>query len=269
MSDSKLDSLLKPAAGHTAALRRDSHIAMHRQLAQRLRDAATDGTYKPGDRIPPEPELAKQFGVSRITARQAIIQLVRESLLVRRQGKGTFVAEPPVQHDLVDMRGIYDELVARGVNPTAEILEFDEIMPPARVAERLRSGERKVTYWRRRFLKRGQPFAVSSVYLSPVVPKVSRKSVEAHFSYHLFEFSMNMHIDHVELSVRALKPTREIRRLLELPLGTPVIALDRVSYLADGTPIEFTAFCAHADKYEFSLRVRGNPSITNAIIKPD
>lgn len=265
MSDSKRQKVPTLTPGHIVGLRRDSHIAMHRQLAQRLREATLNGTYKPGDRLPSEPELAKQFGVSRITARQAIIQLVRESLLVRGQGKGTFVAEPPVQHDLVDMRGIYDELVARGVNPTNKILEFDEVSPPARVAECLRSGEQKLIHWRRLFLSRGQPFAISSVYLSPAIPKVSRKSVEAHFSYHLFELTMNLRVDHVELSVRALKPTRELRKLLDLSAGTPVIALERVSYLADGTPMEFTSYCAHADKYEFALRLRGNPSITSAM----
>ncbi len=260
---------MKSAAVDTASLRRDSPIAMHRQLAQRLRVAIADGTYKPGERIPPEPEIAAQFGVSRITARQALMQLVRELLLVRRQGKGTFVAEAPVQHDLVDLHGIYDELVARGVNPTTEILEFGEILPPPHVAERLRSGTQKLIHWKRRYLRRGKPFAVAWVYLSSVLPKVSRELVAAHSSYHLFELAMNLSIDHVDLTVRAHKPTREMRTLLGLPLGTPVIVLERVSYLADGTPIEYTLYCAHADAYEFSLRVRGKIPITPAMDTPE
>ena len=55
----------------------------------------------PGDRLPTEPELAARHDVSRITARQAVMQLVREGLVVRRQGKGSFVAEPPVHHEAV------------------------------------------------------------------------------------------------------------------------------------------------------------------------
>ena len=73
-------------------LRRDSHVAMHRQLAQNLREAIGAGKYRAGDQLPTEPELAARHAVSRITARQAVMQLARDGLVVRRQGKGTIVA---------------------------------------------------------------------------------------------------------------------------------------------------------------------------------
>jgi GntR family transcriptional regulator len=246
-------------------LRRDSAVAMHRQLAQQLRGAIAQGTYKPGDRLPGEPQLAERHGVSRITARQAVLHLVREKLVVRRQGKGTFVAEPPVHHDLVDLRGIYDELVARGVNPTTELLDYGEVAAPPNVAERLRSGGRKVLHYKRLYLRRGQPFAVSWAYLSPTVPKMPRELVAAHTTYHLFESFMHLKISHAELSVRARAATPELRKLLKLRAGTPLIALERVSYLASGTPAEFTLYCANAENYEFALRVRGKVPITPAM----
>jgi GntR family transcriptional regulator len=246
-------------------LRRDSHVAMHRQLAQQLREAIGAGKLRPGDRLPTEPELAASHRVSRITARQAVMQLVREGLVVRRQGKGSFVAEPPVHHDLVDLRGIYDELVARGVNPATELLDYAEIVAPPNVAERLRSGNRKVLHYKRLYLRRGEPFAVSWAYLSPAVPKMPREIVSAHTTYHLFETLMHLKISHAELSVRARAPTAELKKRLRLRRGTPVIALERVSYLADGSPAEFTLYCANADNYEFALRLRGKVPITPAL----
>lgn len=246
-------------------LRRDSHVAMHRQLAQQLRRAIGAGKYRPGDRLPTEPELAARHGVSRITARQAVMQLVRDALVVRRQGKGTFVAEPPVHHDLVDLRGIYDELVARGVNPTTELLDYREIAPPANVAERLRSGNRKLLHWQRLYLRRGEPFAVSWAYLAPVVPRMPRDLVAAHTTYHLFESFMHLKISHADLSVRARAASPELRKLLKLRAGTPLISLERVSYLASGAPAEFTLYCANAENYEFALKVRGKVPITPAM----
>jgi GntR family transcriptional regulator len=243
-------------------LRRDSHVAMHRQLAQQLREAIAAGGYKPGDRLPAEKELAERHGVSRITARAAVMQLVREGLVVRRQGKGSFVAEPPVHHDLVDLHGIYDELVARGVNPTTELLDYTELVPPANVAERLRSGARRVLHYKRLYLRRGEPFAVSWAYLSPTVPRMPRELVAAHTTYRLFESFMHLEISHAELSVRARAATPELRRLLRLRARAPLISLERVSYLADGTPAEFTLYCANAENYEFALRVRGKVPIT-------
>ena len=246
-------------------LRRDSHVAMHRQLAQQLRQAIAGGGYRPGDRLPTEPELAARHSVSRITARQAVMQLVREGLVVRRQGKGSFVAEPPVHHDLVDLRGIYDELVARGVNPTTELLDYAELLPPTNVAERLNSAARKVLHYKRLYLRRGEPFAVSWAWLSPAVPKVPRELVAAHTTYHLFESFMHLKIRHADLSVRARAASPELRKLLRLRAHAPIIALERVSYLADGKPAEFTLYCANAENYEFALRIRGKMPITTSM----
>jgi GntR family transcriptional regulator len=243
-------------------LRRNSHVPMHRQLAQQLRQAIAAGDYRPGDRLPTEPELAARHGVSRITARQAVMQLVRDGLVVRQRGKGSFVAAPPVHHDLVDLRGIYDELVARGVNPTTELLDYAERVPPANVAERLRSGARKVLHYKRLYLRRGEPFAVSWAYLSPAVPKMPRELVAAHTTYPLFESFMHLKISHADLSVRARAASPELKKLLGLRAGTPVIALERVSYLAGGGPAEFTLYCANAENYEFALKVRGKVPIT-------
>ena len=246
-------------------LRRDSHVAMHRQLAQQLRQAIAGGGYRPGDRLPTEPELATRHAVSRITARQAVMQLVREGLVVRRQGKGSFVAEPPVHHDLVDLHGIYDELVARGVNPTTELLDYAEVAPPSNVAERLHCGARKVLHYKRLYLRRGEPFAVSWAWLAPALPKVSRELVAAHTTYHLFETFMHLKIRHADLSVRARTASPELKKLLHLRPHAPVIALERVSYLADGKPAEFTLYCANAENYEFALRIRGKVPITSSM----
>jgi GntR family transcriptional regulator len=247
-------------------LRRESHVAMHRQIAQQLRDAIAAGKYKPGEQIPTEPELAGRHAVSRITARQAVMRLAREGLVVRRQGKGTFVAEAPVHHDLLDLRGIYDELVAGGVNPTTRLLEFAETVAPAHVADRLRSGSRKVTHWKRLYLRRDEPFAVSWVYLAASLPHVSRELVAANSTYQLFESHLHVHVSRADLAVRARAASAELRRVLRLRTGAPLIALERVSYGADGRPLEHTLYGANAQSYEFALRLRGKVPITSSIV---
>lgn len=238
---------------------------MHRQLAQQLRSAIAAGTYKTGDRIPAEPELALAHGVSRITARQAVMHLAREKLVVRRQGKGTFVAEPPVHHDLLDPHGIYDELVARGVNPRTELLAFTERVAPAAVAEKLRSGNRRLTHWKRLYLRRGAPFAVSWAWLAPWLPKVTREQIAQNSSYHLFKGPLNIRVANADLSIRARAATPELRRTLRLRGREPLIALERVSYDVRGAPIEHTLYWANAETYEFVLRLRGAVPITSSM----
>jgi GntR family transcriptional regulator len=247
-----------------APLSRNSHIAMHRQLAQRLRAAIADGIYKPGERIPTEPELIQRYGVSRITARQAVDHLVREGRVIRKQGKGTFVAEPVVRHDLLDLRGIYEELVAQGLDPGTEIVEFTETLPPPHVAQRLQSGSRPLVAWKRLYRLRGMPFALSCVYLSPGSARVTRVQVAKHPTYSILESVLGFHIAHADISIAYQRATPELRKLLKLPAGAPVMVLERVSYSTDGMPREHTMYYAKAESYVFSIKVRGKLPITES-----
>ncbi|MGH8599118.1 MAG: GntR family transcriptional regulator [Burkholderiales bacterium] len=245
-------------------LSRQSHIAMHRQLAQRLREAIAGGTYKPGERIPTEPQLIERYGVSRITARQAVDHLAREGRVIRKQGKGTFVAEPVVRHDLLDLRGIYEELVAQGLDPGTEIIEFAETPPPPRVAERLQTGSRPLAAWKRLYRLKGMPFALSCVYLSPGAVKVTRAQVAKHPTYSVLESVFGFHIAHADISIAYQRATPELRKLLQLPPGAPVMVLERVSYSTDGMPREHTLYYAKAESYVFSIKVRGKLPITES-----
>lgn len=260
-------STARSAGVAAAALDRDSPIALHRQLAQQLRDAIAAGTYLQGDRIPTEPALMTRYGVSRITARQAVIQLVSEGLLVRRQGKGTYVTAPPVRHALVDLRGFYDELVARGVNPEIELLAFSTRVPAPDVAARLRSGNQALVSWQRLYRRQGEPFAVAWVYLAPSPVKVTRELAASRTSYQILETHLQRPVDHAEISIRAQASTAEMRKLLRMPPSTPIIALQRVSYTADGTPVEYALYCAHADAYEYAFKVNSKVDVTDALAR--
>ena len=250
--------------GKVVPLSRDSHVAMHRQLAQRLRAAIANGAYKPGDRIPTEPELIECYGVSRITARQAVESLATEGLVIRKQGKGTFVAEPVVRHNMLDLRGIYDELVAQGLEPETEIVDFREAVPTSRVAEQLRTGLRPLISWKRLYRLKGVPFGLSWVYLSPGDRKVTREQVQRYPTYSVLEKLLGFRIGRADVSISYQRATPEMRKLLRLPSGAPVMVLERVSYSEDGMPREHTLYYAKAESYVFSIKVRGKLPITES-----
>jgi GntR family transcriptional regulator len=87
-------------------LSRSSPEPLYRQLAGHLENEIGSGRLKPGDRLESEGLLTHRFQVSRITLRQAVAELVRKQLLVRKQGKGTFVTAPAVRHDLRRSHGL-------------------------------------------------------------------------------------------------------------------------------------------------------------------
>ncbi len=267
VSDSESIGLFKKSVRQAEIfkLHRDSPVAMHRQLAQEIRDAISDGVYKQGDRIVTEHELSQKHGVSRITARQAVMQLVEEGLLVRRQGKGTFVTALPVQHELLEPHGFVDELVAQGINPEIDLLEFSKEVPSARVAQRLKSGSKSITSWKRLYRRKGEPFAVAWVYLGAQITGVTRDLAACQTSYQIIEKIYKSKIDHADISIRAQASNLQTRKLLQMPPGTPVIALERVSFLADGTPVEYALYCAHADAYEYTFRVSSKVNAASAL----
>lgn len=246
-------------------LARHSHVAMYRQLGTQLRDAILRGDYKVDGKLPTETELIRRFGVSRITARQAVDALVREGLVVRRQGKGTFVTAPTVHHDLMDLRGIYDGLVAQGLAPKTRLLAIRRALPPPDVAARMGKPKRKLLHWRRLYLLRGKPFAVSVVHLDTGRAKVSEAEVAEHPTYSILEKLLDERIARADVSIRYAPATRELARDLQLAAGAPLMLLERVSYNAQGAPLEHSLYYARAEAYEFSLAVKGKLPITRSL----
>ena len=255
----------QPRAARTIPLSRDSHVAMYRQLADRLRDAIAQGVYKPGEKIPAELQLMQRFEVSRITVRQAVNALVTEGLVIRQQGKGSFVAVPVVHHDLHELRGIFDELVAQGHAPRTVLLGFEHLVPAPAIALRLASGTRKLVCYQRLYELRGRPFAVTTIYLDPGTARVSREQVRRHPTYSLLENVLGVRIGKADVTIRYERAGAEHARLLQLPRGAPLMVFERVSYDDKGVPREYSHYRARAEAYEFSLTVSGKLPITRSL----
>lgn len=106
-----------------AALNPRSPIPLYRQLADALRDRIRRGEYPPGSRIPSEHELAARFGIGRPTVRQATDLLIRQHLLTRRRGAGTFVCGPPREVDLFSLAGTSAAFERQGLDVKTRYLE--------------------------------------------------------------------------------------------------------------------------------------------------
>ena len=110
---------------------------LYQQLKERLRAEIARGAYTPGDQLPAEPELIRLYGVSRITVRQALSGLEVEGLIVRRHGKGTFVAERRIAHDLVRLTDFVEDMELAGLAPSSRVLRFAREATTHEVAEAL------------------------------------------------------------------------------------------------------------------------------------
>ncbi|MBF3299513.1 GntR family transcriptional regulator, partial [Leptospira borgpetersenii serovar Ballum] len=101
----------------------------YRQIADTLREQIREGVLKPGDALPTESALQAQFGVSRVTVRQALKQLISEQIVESVQGSGTYVKEERVRYDIYQLTGFQEKLTDRQAETRSEELLFEVIRP--------------------------------------------------------------------------------------------------------------------------------------------
>lgn len=247
------------------ALQRDSHVALYRQIAEYLIGEITSGRYPPSGRLPSEQELMERYKVSRVTVRQAIGRLLDQGLVVRKQGKGTFVVGSLVRHELRGLMGFYDALVAQGLDPKTKLLDFRLVAPPEQAAEALGRGESELMFLRRLYSLEGAPIGLACTYLPPAAAKVAWGQAERTPSYAILDSLLDIRIARADLSIRGRLAGKELGATLKIAAKAPVLVLERVSYDAAGKPQEFTQFYVNSETYEFTLSAQGPLPISSRI----
>ena len=112
-----------------SALSMDSDIPLYSQLVSIVKRNITAGTLSAGELLPSEAELCRTFDISRSTVRQAIGYLEAEGLVVRKQGRGPFVAEPKMRRKTENVYSFTSEISSMGLTPSSTLIEFEVITP--------------------------------------------------------------------------------------------------------------------------------------------
>lgn len=214
---------------------------LYRQIRERLLASLQAGEWRPGEPIPSEIELAARFGVSQGTVRKAIDELAAENLLVRRQGRGTFVAshqEPRAQFRFLRLRPNDGD----AVQPTSRILECRRMRAPGEIARALdlKSGEPVVTI--RRLLEfDGVPTVLDEIWL-PGTPfrglTAERLTAYTGPLYGLLETEFGTRMIRASERLRAVAAAPEQAEVLGVPVGSPLLLVERVSSTYQDSKVE-------------------------------
>lgn len=246
-------------------LRRDRLESLYVQLAGALeRDIAT-GKYAAFDRLPSEQALMEKHRVSRVTVRQAIALLNRKGLIEVKQGKGTFVTGSVVRHGLDNLTGFYDSLIAQGLRPSTQLLEFRIATPADRTATTFEGDARRSIAMRRLYKLHNQAFAVVDAIVAIDATPVSREQMETHTIYQLVRDVIGEQVVKADIGIRARAVGKRIGALLKLAAGRPVLVMERASLGKTGLPVEHSRFYIVPETYEFRLNVSGPLQITSGI----
>ncbi len=229
---------------------------LYLQLKRWIEDAIHSGAVNPGDALPSERDLATKVDVSRVTVRKAVLQLVKDGVLVQRHGSGTFVAPRAqrVEQSLSHLTSFTEDMARRGMAVRAEWLDRGLYAPSPEetVILGLTSGEQVARIARLR-LTGEIPLAIERASLSSRVlpdPEAIADSLYKHL-----DKSGNRPLRAIQ-RIRAANLSEDDAELLQVPAGSAGLFIERTSYLASGRVIEFTRSIYRGDTYDFVAELR-------------
>ncbi len=214
---------------------------LYRQIAELITRSLDGGEWKPGEAIPSELELAARYKVSQGTVRKAIDELAAANLLVRRQGKGTFVATHSEERSRFRFLRLApddgsEERLAR------KFLDCKRMRPSAEVAQALDiPGSQAVLQVRRLLYFRGAPVVLDDLWLPLALFKGLTEQRLSEYEgplYGLFEAEFGVRMIRAEEQIRAVSADPDAAALLEVAPGAPLLSVSRVSFTYGDRPVE-------------------------------
>jgi GntR family transcriptional regulator len=214
------------------------------------------GALEPGSVVPTERELALRMETSRTTVRQALSELVVEGRLVRRQGSGTYVAEPKITWPLY-LASFTEQVKASGFAPSAEVLAAQRAPASAELAQRLGVDPRAPVYrFDRRRLADGWPIAVETSWLpARRFPGLTRL-IRVHGSLHeILATQYETRLVTVEESIETAPATPREAGPLQVDIGTPMLVVSRQNFDVEGAVVEFGRTWFRGDRVTLVTRL--------------
>ncbi len=230
---------------------------LYQQIKGLILHSLQASEWKPGESIPSEMELAARYRVSQGTVRKAIDELASGHLLIRKQGKGTFVAthaEHQVQYRFLKLVPDQGDLNTEGP-AQREIIDCKRLRASAEIARALalRSGD-TVLQVRRVLSFAKTPTILEDLWLpgTPFKGLTAERLADYHGPmYALFETEFGVRMVRAEEKIRAVLPDKAQRELLLLPANTPLLSVERIAYTYNDTPMELRRGFYRTDTHHY------------------
>jgi GntR family transcriptional regulator len=232
---------------------------LYRQIKTLITRSLVSGEWRPGEPIPSEIELASRYSVSQGTVRKAMSELAEERVLVRQQGRGTFVASHAgerSQFPFLRVRPDEDELRALD----ARLLRLERVRDPASARLLGVSAATGVYVLTRILSMNGQPACYEEVRLpAPRFKGLTAAVVEEHecMLYSMYETRFGVRMINAEERVKAVAAPREVAGALQLPAGTPMLLLERIAFTYGGEPSELRRCYCDTRQHHYRNAITG------------
>jgi GntR family transcriptional regulator len=240
----------------------NGRIPRYHRIAEVLREQIRDGRLESGARLDNQRKLARDFGVTLMTLRQALDVLEREQLIARQHGLGTFVAAPSIDYDILQLNRFAGDLSARGERVTTRLLGSRFVGADRRVARALglALGTRVLVLERLRLVDE-RPLSLQRSYLpAHIGEEVLRADLRLTPLRQILEFKLGITIARARETVSAIRLARREARELGCRTGAPAFGSERVSLGPTGHAVVFDHVFIPGDRFRITRELHYDPS---------
>ncbi len=233
-------------------------VPLHYQVRQFVLDRLETGQWAVGSQIPTEQQLSALFRVSRATVVRALTELVRDGILERRQGKGTFVASPRLLHGPFELKSFTEEHSERGLVAHSQVLECREEPGSATVCERLRIAVDEPVIRLRRLRWAGRDtMGIQEAFLPAArVPNfLDHRDLLTGSLYQLLQSHYHLEPHRAIETFEPIVLDDEAAALLKGPSNRLAFLVERVTFDAAGQPMEYVQSKMRGDRYRYSMEL--------------
>jgi GntR family transcriptional regulator len=228
-------------------------LPLYSQIAERVTERIKAGKLLPGSRLPPERELSESLGVNRMTLRQALHLLESQGLLVRRQGDGTYVAEPVIERQAGKLFSFTRGMARRGYTPGARIVLFTQrpVDPATARTLKLRADALVYDLHRLRLID-DEPVMLERFLIAVQrFPNLEKHDLEHRSMYEVMQTEYGVTVEQARQSLEPVVAGKYEARLLGIKTNAPLMLERRVSFDPNHHPVEYGSDLYRGDRFRF------------------
>ncbi|WP_312692778.1 GntR family transcriptional regulator [Caproiciproducens sp.] len=232
------------------------------QLKDAIVEKISEGTYKEGDQLPSERQLSEMYNISRVTVRQTLNKLVQDGVLVKKHGKGNFVATKVIEYKLDSLLGFAEEFSIRNMKCEVIVRKQELVVAPPEVCAsmQIEEGSRMLMVVRQIYVDQ-KSLGIDYMYLpGNVAYLLDGLDFRNDIVYNVLEKN-GYKITTADQAITAETPEAEEAILLDQKVKTkPVLVIHRVTYVEGDRPIVYSRTVYRADRYRYMLTLKRYPN---------
>ena len=229
-------------------------MPLYKEVARRMLSALSAGEWQPGDVIPAEKKLGERFAVSIGTVRKAIDELVAENILIRHQGRGTFVATHNKDQHLYRFFNVLRQDGLKSY-PEVQLVAFFKGKADKIIAAKLNiPNSAKTIHFSNLLSLNGEPVIVDEITLPENLFRgftEQKLRDRPNTLYNLYQREFGVNVIRIEERLRSGPASDDHAKLLNLPSGAPLLEIHRVAFSFNQLPIEWRVSYVNTEKYEY------------------